>query len=123
MLRYSWIRARLSLKHKLDQDLFEIKQAQIDIFKKVEDWGFLDLYYGDESHFGLTPNVPYAWQTKDNPILLSAAKGKFLNVVGFMTLKNNLLFEVIETAFDTDKIIRFIDGFLAQTIKNYCNTG
>jgi hypothetical protein len=117
MLRYSWKRARLSLKHKRDQDLFEIKQAQIEIFKKLEDSGYLDLYYGDESHFGLTPNVPYAWQTKDNPILLPAAKGKFLNVVGFMTRKNNLFFEVLESTFDTDKIISFIDSFVAQTIK------
>ena len=117
MLRYSWKRARLSLKHKRNQDLFEIKQAQIEIFKELEDSGYLDLYYGDESHFGLTPNVPYAWQRKDNPILLPAAKGKFLNVVGLMTRKNNLFFEVLETTFDTDKIISFIDSFVAQTIK------
>jgi len=117
MLRYSWKRARLSLKHKRNQDLFEIKQAQIEIFKELEDSGYLDLYYGDESHFGLTPNVPYAWQTKDNPILLPAAKGKFLNVVGLMTRKNNLFFEVLETTFDTNKIISFIDDFVAQTIK------
>ena len=117
MLRYTWKRARLSLKHKRNQDLFEIKQAQIEIFKELEDSGYLDLYYGDESHFGLTPNVPYAWQRKDNPILLPAAKGKFLNVVGLMTRKNNLFFEVLETTFDTDKIISFIDSFVAQTIK------
>ena len=55
----------------------------------MEDSGFIDLYFGDESHFGLTPNVPYAWQTKDNPILLPAAKGKFLNVVGLMSRKND----------------------------------
>src|ERR1035437_4723728 len=102
MLRYSWKRARLSLKHKRNQDLFEIKQAQIEIFKELEASGYLDLYYGDESHFGLTPNVPYAWQTKDNPILLPAAKGKFLNVVGLMSRKNDLFFEVCETTFTTD---------------------
>ena len=117
MLKYSWKRARLSLKRKRNKDLFELKQTQIEILKKLEDSGFIDLYYGDESHFGLTPNVPYAWQTKDNPILLPAAKGKFLNVVGLMTRKNNLFFEVLETTFDTDKIIRFIDRFVAQTIK------
>ena len=55
--------------------------------------------------------MPYAWQTKDSPILLPAAKGKFLNVVGFMTCKNNLFFEVVETAFDTDKIISLVDSY------------
>jgi hypothetical protein len=117
MLSYSWKRARLSLKHKRNQDLFELKKAQIEILKDLEDSGYLDLYYGDESHFGLTPNVPYAWQRKDNPILLPAAKGKFLNVVGLMTRKNNLFFEVLESTFDTDKIISFLDSFVEQTIK------
>jgi len=117
MLSYSWKRARLSLKHKRNQDLFELKKAQIEILKDLEDSGYIDLYYGDESHFGLTPNVPYAWQRKDNPILLPAAKGKFLNVVGLMTRKNNLFFEVLESTFDTDKIISFLDSFVEQTIK------
>jgi len=31
--------------------------------------------------------------------------------------KNNLFFEVLETTFNTDKIIRFMDSFVAQTIK------
>ena len=117
MLSYSWKRARLSLKHKRNQDLFELKKAQIEILKDLEDSGYIDLYYGDESHFGLTPNVPYAWQRKDNPILLPAAKGKFINVVGLMTRKNNLFFEVLESTFDTDKIISFLDSFVEQTIK------
>jgi len=83
----------------------------------LEDSGYIDLYFGDESHFGLTPNVPYAWQTKENPILLSAAKGKFLNVVGLMTRKNDLFFEMSETTFNTDKIILFMDRFTDQIVK------
>ncbi|MDA3929493.1 MAG: transposase [Prolixibacteraceae bacterium] len=71
----------------------------------MEDSGYIDLNFGDESHFGLTPNVPYAWQSKVNPILLPAAKGKFLNVVGLMNRKNDLFFEVNETTFNTDKFI------------------
>ncbi len=83
----------------------------------MEDSGYIDLYFGDESHFGLTPNVPYAWQKKDNPILLPAAKGKFLNVVGLMNRKNNLFFEVDESTFNSDKFICFMDKFAAQIVK------
>ena len=86
----------MSLKSKQNKNDFEFKQQQIESLKQLEDSGFIDLYFGDESHFGLTPNVPYAWQTKDNPILLPAAKGKFLNVVGLMSRKNNLFFEMLE---------------------------
>ena len=117
MLSYSWKRARLSLKRKRNKVEFELKKEQIESLKRLEDSGYLDLYFGDESHFGLTPNVPYAWQTKENPILLPAAKGKFLNVIGLMTRKNKLFFEVLETTYNTDKVISYMDSFVAQTVK------
>lgn len=117
MLSYSWKRARLSLKRKRNKVEFELKKEQIENLKRLEDSGYLDLYFGDESHFGLTPNVPYAWQTKENPILLPAAKGKFLNVIGLMTCKNKLFFEVLETTYNTDKVISYMDNFVAQTVK------
>jgi len=107
----------LSLKSKRNQDEFERKKQQIESFKELDASGYIDLYFGDESHFGLTPNVPYAWQTKHNPILLPAAKGKFLNVVGLMNRKNDLFFEMNETTFNTDKIICFLDRFAAQIVK------
>ena len=117
MLSYSWKRARLSLKRKRNKVEFELKKEQIESLKRLEDSGYLDLYFGDKSHFGLTPNVPYAWQTKENPILLPAAKGKFLNVIGLMTRKNKLFFEVLETTYNTDKVISYMDNFVAQTVK------
>ena len=117
MLSYSWKRARLSLKRKRNKVEFELKQEQIESLKRLEDSGYLDLYFGDESHFGLTPNVPYAWQTKENPILLPAAKGKFLNVIGLMTRNNKLFFEVLETTYNTDKVSSYMDRFVAQTVK------
>jgi transposase len=83
----------------------------------LEDNGYIDLYFGDQSHFGLTPNVPYAWQTKENPILLPAVKGKYQNVVGLMTRKNKLYFEILETTFNSDRIICFMNRFVEQTVK------
>jgi len=107
----------LSLKSKQNKADFEFRQQQIESLKQLEDSGFIDLYFGDESHFGLTPNVPYAWQTKDNPILLPAAKGKFLSVVGLMSRKNKLFFEMLETTFNSDSFIQFMERFVAQTVK------
>jgi len=117
MLGYKWKRARLSLKRKRNKEEFELKQGQINDLKQLEDSGYIDLYYGDESHFGLTPNVPYAWQLKEKPLLLPAAKGKFLNVVGLMSRKNDLFSQVLETTFNTDKIIEFMNSFVDQTVK------
>ena len=112
-----WKRARLSLRSKRNQTDFELKQEQVDRLKELEDSGYIDLYFGDESHFGLTPNVPYAWQTKASPILLPAAKGKFLNVVGLVNRKNDLFFEVNESTFNADSIITFMDRFACQIVK------
>lgn len=83
----------------------------------MEDSGYIDLYFGDESHFGLTPNVPYAWQMKGKQILLPAAKGKSLNVVGLMTRKNDLFFHMHEGAYNADSCIDFMDRFIDQTVK------
>jgi transposase len=107
----------LSLKLIRNEDEFVYKQQQIESLKQLEDSGYIDLYFGDESHFGLTPNVPYAWQTKENQILLPAAKGKFLNVVGLMNRKNDLFYEVLETTFNSDKLISFMDRFALQINK------
>jgi len=83
----------------------------------LEDSGYIDLFFGDESHFGLTPNVLYAWQLKGNQILLPAAKGKSRNVVGLMTRKNNLFFDMHEGTYYADTCIGFMDRFVAQTVK------
>ena len=107
----------MSLKSKRNEEQFVFQQGQIESLKLLEDSGYIDLYFGDESHFGLTPNVPYAWQTKDSPILLPASKGKYLNVVGLMSRRNDLFFDVLETTFNSDKAILFMDRFVAQTVK------
>ena len=107
----------MSLKSKQNKADFEFKQQQIESLKQLEDSGFIDLYFGDESHFGLTPNVPYAWQLKNKPILLPAAKGKFLNVVGLMSRKNDLFFEMHETTFNSDSFSNSWKGLLPKQLK------
>jgi hypothetical protein len=102
---------------KRDKEEFELKQTQIESLKSLEDSGYIDLYFGDESHFGLTPNVPYAWQRKANSIVLPAAKGKSLTVIGLMTRKNKLFFETLESTYNTDNVIGFINRFVAQINK------
>ena len=83
----------------------------------MEDIGYIDLYFGDESHFGLTPNVPYAWQTMNNPILLPSSRGKFLNVVGLMSRDNKFSYEVNETTHNADTLISFMDKFAEKIVK------
>ncbi|OAV64398.1 hypothetical protein Barb6_03269 [Bacteroidales bacterium Barb6] len=47
-----------------NEELFGAKQVESDKFMELYKTGFIDLRFAGESHFGLTPNVPYAQQHK-----------------------------------------------------------
>lgn len=79
--------------------------------------GKIDLYYYDENHFRLTPNVSSAWQHKDRPTHLSAAKGKRLSVFGLMTLECKLSSWMVEGSINSDTSIAILDEFAAQITK------
>lgn len=115
MLGYSWKRVRLSLKDKRSQSQFDRQKSELKQLIELHKMRYIDLYYCDESHFGLTPNVGYAWQHKDNPVLLPAAKGKRLSVLGLMTPDCKLFSRTFEGAINSDDAIAAMDEF-CQTI-------
>lgn len=79
--------------------------------------GFIDLYYGDESHFGLTPNIPYAWQHKDRQILLPCKKSKRLTVFGLLSIDSKMEYFTIESSVKSSHIIDCIDTFCKSITK------
>lgn len=117
MLGYSWKRVRHSIKHLRDPLRFNTQKEELNELKLLHDSGYIDLYFGDESHFGLVPNIPYAWQKKENPITLPAAKGKKLNVLGLMTRDCRLFAKAYEQTIDTDTAICFLDEFVGRIKK------
>jgi hypothetical protein len=113
---YKWKRTRQSLKMFRDQVLFEKQKQEIDRLMTLDKEGYIDLYFGDESHFGLTPNVPYAWQHKDNPILLPSKKSQKLSVFGLMNQQCQLFSKTVVGGFNSVEVIACIDEFI-QTIE------
>lgn len=103
------------MKGKRDQTLFDSQKVELEQLIELHKMRYIDLYYCDESHFGLTPNVGYAWQHKDNPILLPASKGKRLSVLGLMTPDCKLFSRVFEGSINSDSAIAVMDEF-SQTI-------
>ena len=77
--------------------------------------GYIDLYYCDESHFGLTPNVCYAWQHKDRPVLLPASKSNRMSVLCFINPDCKFFSRVFEGSVNSDDAIAVMDEF-CQTI-------
>lgn len=76
---------------------------------------YIDLRFGEESHFGLIPNVPYAWQTKDEPILLPAKKSTRFTVLGLMTSECTLKYHITTGSMTSECLIGCLDEF-CQTI-------
>jgi len=84
---------------------------ELSTLKRLHSEGCIDLYFGDASHFGLIPNVPYAWQTKDDPILLPSVRSKSLSVLGLMTTCSKLFRRAYEGFVNSQIIIEFLDEF------------
>lgn len=78
---------------------------------------YIDLYYYDESHFGLTPCVPYAWQLKGETLEIPSSKGKYVNVAGFLTKNNKFKSYTSETTINAEKLVEIFNDFAQKTTK------
>lgn len=111
-MHYSWRRLRKWLKPKQDpveyQRLYELLQK----LKELEESGYLDLFYGDQSSFSMNPNVPYGWQEKGNAIKIVPSKETPINIFGLMSKNNELEAYECEGSMTSTVVIAFIDDFV-----------
>lgn len=114
---YRWKRCRKSLKAKRCPIAFLKAQREITLLSQLNDNQFIDLYYGDASHFGLVPNVPYAWQTKENPILLPSNYGKSTSVFSLMNTLGSLVYDFFDHIINSQHLITFFDKFAQNIVK------
>jgi transposase len=78
---------------------------------------YIDLYFGDASHFSTVPNVPYAWQSKEEPVLLDSVRSKSLSVLGLMTPCSKLFQKTCEGSVNSQTVIDFLDEFCKTMTK------
>lgn len=114
---YSWKRARTSLIRLRNKIEFQTKQEQLYELLQIHKQGYIDLYFADESHFGLTPNIPYAWQHKNEPILLPASKSKRLTVFGLINTDCKLHAFINQGSVNSKQLIEYMDQFILNTTK------
>ena len=111
-LFYTWRRLRKWLKPKQDpaeyQRLYELLQK----LKELEETGFLDLFYGDQSSFSMNPNVPYGWQEKGNSIKIVPSKETPINIFGLLSKNNDLEAYECKGSMTSAAMIAFIDDFI-----------
>lgn len=78
---------------------------------------YIDLFYFDESHFGLTPLVPYAWQMRGETIEIPSMRGKYINVAAFYSKNNQFVPYCSQGRLNSVKMVDIFDDFARKTIK------
>jgi transposase len=100
------------LKPKQDPVEYERLYKVLQELKKLEESGFLDLFYGDQSSFSMNPNVPYGWQEKGNAIKIVPSKETPINVFGLLSKNGQLEGYECKGSMTSSAMIAFIDDFL-----------
>jgi DDE superfamily endonuclease len=95
---------------------YDLKLQELRDLLYLEQEGFINIYYGDESGFSLTPNVPYGWQPKGQYIGIPSQKSTTINVFGLLSRDNHLEAYTVNGSMDAACLATFIDDF-AQTIE------
>lgn len=117
-LQMTWHRLRRGLGGQPDAEEYVLKKNELKELQQQARRGEIDLRYGDESGFCLTPYVPYAWIEKGTTKLVRSQRSRRLNVLGFLNLQNELTSYVFECNIDSEVVIACLDDFskcLTQT--------
>lgn len=111
-LRYSYRRIRKVLKKSPDPAEHDAKLKEIIQLISLEKGGFLKVYFADESGFNETPNVPYGWQSKDEPLSIPSSQGQRWNVFGIMSNDNQLFHSKTKGSINSQFVMDSIDSFV-----------
>lgn len=102
------------MKSKRNQAEFEAKQQQLSQLQCLQEQGFLQLYYYDESGFSLTSALPYAWQKQGKTIEIPAAKGKRINVAGLINRQADFHYQTHTGHMGSKEVISLLDSFCGK---------
>jgi len=92
---------------------YKEKKAQLEEFKRLEDEGKIDLYYLDETGFCLIPSVPYGWQDIGEYLAIKSRRSRRLNVLGFLSIKNQLETYISAQSINSDVVVHCLDTFFS----------
>jgi transposase len=113
-----WKRVRASLAGKRDEE--EFRQCEQELIEHMDAAvnGEIDLFYLDQSGFGRTPYIPYAWQDRGSTTAVPCRAGKRINVMGIYSLmRGTLQAEIPDKSITSDKVIGFLDDFSKTVTK------
>ena len=80
----------------------------------------IDLYFGDESGFSLTPYLPYGWQPIGEQVAIDTERKHLMNIFGLLDPISLTVFPYHTTKgemINTDFMIRSIEDFIPRCKK------
>lgn len=83
----------------------------------MEKQGHIDLFYGDESGFCLTPVMAYGWQYPGEEIRIVPQRAKRINVFGIMSQDNRLVTFEKEGSIKTDFVLASLQSWADTLLK------
>lgn len=116
-LGYRWKRFRKSLKRLQDEQEYEQKLRELRQLVSLNQGGYIDLFFADESGFNLQGHVPYGWQPKGEYIPITPQKSGGTQVFGLMSADNRLQAYSCKGSLNSATLIAFLDDFAAQLIQ------
>lgn len=77
--------------------------------QSLERQGLIDLFYGDQSGFCLTPVIPYGWQFAEERLSIRPLRSQRLNVLGLLNQANQLFSFERQGTINTEFVVASIN--------------
>ena len=113
-----WKRVKKIPLKKPDKEEYKNKKELINKMILEEDAGLINLYFFDDGEFSLTSNIPYAWQEKGAYIEIPTIRSSSINVLAFLSRKNQLESFTVESKVDSDIVISVFNEFSKKIKKS-----
>jgi len=97
------------VKQQPNPDVYALKRDYLSQLEALSEQGKVDLFYGDESRVSLTPCVPYAWQFKDEMVVLPSEQGSGVNCFALLSRTNRCYARMTEENITADWIKSELD--------------
>ena len=99
------------------KEVYRLKVAGLAVLETLSESGDIELLYGDAAHLNRQPEVPYGWQFRDEKVFMPSEQGTGINLFGFLSRTNRLVFEMTSERITGDFVVRQIEKLVTEITK------
>jgi transposase len=89
--------------------VYASKKIDLQELEALYKKGFIDLFYGDESHVSSEGYVPYGWQFADEEVAIYTEKSYKINIFGLISRNNQCHWAISEQNINSEFIIENLE--------------